>query len=106
MVTAQYCRSSLALSRELSRRGIAHDFHFAQGSLITGLRNEMAADFLGSRYSHLFWIDADIEFAPEAVLKLLSLVENIAVGAYRIKRPNSPYAAAKDGHQLTEILAN
>jgi hypothetical protein len=87
----------------LIRLGIRHDWHFAQGSLITGLRNDMAAYFLDSRYSHLFWIDADIDFAPEAALKLLSLGENIAVGAYRIKRPNGSYAAAKDGHQLTDL---
>jgi hypothetical protein len=105
MVTAAYCAASLKLCRELIRLGIRHDWHFAQGSLITGLRNEMAAYFLSGRYSHLFWIDADIEFAPEAVLRLLSLGENIAVGAYRIKRPNGPYAAAKDSHQL-QILAN
>ena len=54
-------------------------------SLITRGRNILTAMFLESNCSHLMFIDADIEFQPESVLKLIAADKEIAVGAYSKK---------------------
>jgi hypothetical protein len=45
----------------------------------------------------MFWIDAGILFAPEAVFKLLQMKGDIAVGACQIKQPGGHVTAPKDG---------
>lgn len=98
MVTAPHFRSCLDLRGELFRAGLAHDWLLGWNeSLITRARNEMTAKFLGTRHSHMMWLDADIEFAAEDVAKLWNLQADIAVAAYAMKRPDRPLSAWKDG---------
>lgn len=85
------------------RLRIAHDWQFAEGSLITVVRNKLTADFIHSDATHMMWIDADIVFRPEDVLKLLALQTDIAVATYRAKRPNAPYTAWKDGAPIKDL---
>ena len=51
-------------------------------SLIPRARNAAAAHFLDSDCSHLLFIDADIEFDPESVLKLLRHNKEVVAGVY------------------------
>jgi len=54
----------------------------ANESLVTRARNVLLAYFLASDYSHLLFIDADIEFQTEDVLKLYAHDKDVVVGAY------------------------
>ena len=66
-------------------------------SLITRGRNTMVSTFLKGDYERLMFIDADIEFDPDDVGKLWNLDKDVAVGAYPMKRKDSPLSAWRDG---------
>jgi len=51
-------------------------------SLIPRARNAAAAHFLDSDCTHLFFIDADIDFDPKSVLKLLRHNKPVIAGVY------------------------
>lgn len=99
MVTAQHFSSCMTLKEELTRQGIAHDWLIGWNeSLITRARNEMTAKFLASDFTHMMWLDADIEYVPEDVCKLDNLQVDIAVGVYAMKKRDKQWFAAwKDG---------
>jgi hypothetical protein len=54
----------------------------ANESLVTRARNVLLAYFLNSDYTHLLFIDADIEFQVEDMLKLYAHDKDVVVGAY------------------------
>jgi hypothetical protein len=51
-------------------------------SLITRARNILTAMFLESDCTHLMFIDADIEFEPESILRMLGMEKQLIAGAY------------------------
>lgn len=57
-------------------------------SLIPRARNLLAREFLKSHYTHLLFIDADIEFNAEDVLKMLDTDLPLIGGTYPGKRIN------------------
>jgi hypothetical protein len=98
-------RSALNLKEELTRIGLEHDWLTgANESLVTRARNEMTASFLGTRHSHMMWLDADIEFEAQDVAKLWNLDADIAVGAYAMKKPGETWYAAWVKGQLVKDL--
>ena len=54
----------------------------ANESLVTRARNVLVAYFLASDYTHLMFVDADIEFQTEDILKLYAHKKDVVVGAY------------------------
>ncbi|HEX3939396.1 MAG TPA: hypothetical protein VHX43_17980, partial [Xanthobacteraceae bacterium] len=72
--------------------GMACDFHFRPGdSLVTRVRNDCVAFFLSQpQYTHLFWIDADIGFSPQAAFRLLLCDHDVAASVYPLKREDWP----------------
>lgn len=105
LCTAAYLGSCIKLERELNRVGLEHDWDIGTNeSLITRARNEMTASFLKSDHSHLFWIDADIEFEPKDVAALWNMEVDIACGVYCMKKRDKQwYAAWKDGQLVKEL---
>lgn len=97
-LTVQYFKSCMTLTSDLVFDRIDHEWNIGTNdSLITRIRNEMAKDFLDSRHSHLFWIDSDIEFTTQDVIKVWNLEADIGVGIYSMKLPEKPLSAWKDG---------
>lgn len=105
MVTAQHHRSCILLQEELTKAGLANDWLIGWNeSLVHRGRMEMAATFLRSKHSHLFWIDADIEFEPGDVSALWNLEADIAVGVYAMKKREAQWFAAwKDGKLVKDL---
>lgn len=87
VVHVNYMKSMLALMPALDARGVAHDYKtLGQESLISRARNTIAAEFLGNPdFTHLLFIDADIGFAPEVVLRLVDCRKPLACAAYPLK---------------------
>ena len=67
--------------------GIKLDFRFlSNDSLITRARNNLVAQFLASdEHTHLFFLDADIQFNPNSLLRLCVSDRMVSVGAYPTK---------------------
>jgi hypothetical protein len=57
-------------------------------SLVTRGRNDLVTDFLATDFTHLMFIDADIEFNAEDVLKMIDKDVDIIAGVYPKKLIN------------------
>ncbi len=90
-VTMNYVVSCFDLIRESTRRGLNFNTHLHSESLVTRARNEIVKFFLAhEEYTHLFFIDSDVVFRPEAAFRLLLANRDVASGIYPIKRFNWP----------------
>jgi len=90
MCAGYYTQSLLQLSDLLKQNGIGNTFSFMfNESLITRARNALTNAFLKhSDSTHLLFIDADIHFDPQDVLRLLSEDKDIICGIYPKKEIN------------------
>lgn len=93
MLTDQYFLSMFRLQQELMKLGIVFSITTLRNeSLVTRARNVLTAMFLESDFTHLFFIDADIEFSPESVVRMLAMDKDIIAGAYPKKTLPIDYA--------------
>ena len=85
-----YFRSMMRLAILCNKYGIQYTVStLANESLITRGRNTLVSFFMENKQAtHLFFIDADIEFNPEDVLRMLAYDKPIIVGAYPKKALN------------------
>ena len=92
MVTSAFTTSLLALNNALWQVGMNALIQLNPGdSLVTRARNNSVVQFLSApEFTHLFWIDADVGFTPEAVFRLLLADRDVVAGAYPIKRIHWP----------------
>lgn len=84
-----YFRSCIQLITFFNKHGISLAFGtIANESLIPRARNVLVNYFLSSEFTHLLFIDGDIEFSVEDVLKLYAHNKDVIVGAYPKKGLN------------------
>jgi len=84
-----YHESVLRLQKVLLILGIEHEFlTFGSESLIPRARNSIVAAFLSKKFTHLLFIDADITFNPESILRLLIADHHVSGVAYPKKGLN------------------
>lgn len=86
-----YVGSVLQLQALVERRGGSLSFYFRRDSHIDRARGDCVAYFLSTEATHLFFIDADIGFAPDAFVRLLAAGKDIAGGVYPIKRDDGGF---------------
>ena len=103
-----YLNSLLNLQHTAIHLGMPLQFLLMQGeSLITRARNNCVATFLENpEWTHLFWIDSDIGFTPEAALRLLQADYDIAAGVYPLKREDWPEQGLPQSMTHEDFLAN
>jgi hypothetical protein len=89
-VTDQYFLSMFRMSQVLMQHGIRFRITTLRNeSLVTRARNILTAMFLEDKScTHLMFIDADIEFDPDAVIRMLAMDKDIIAGAYPKKTIN------------------
>jgi len=90
MLTDQYFLSLMRLMQVFGQFKINSSINTLRNeSLIPRARNNLTAMFLhDTSFTHLLFIDADIEFDPESVIRLLALDRDIIAGAYPKKTIN------------------
>src|SRR5258708_37840309 len=77
----------LNLTRILAANGIPFDVRTVSDSLITRARNHIANEFLREDgFTHLLFIDADLGFDANAVLRYLAFAKDLVCGVYPLKR--------------------
>ena len=73
----------------LGKNGIEAKFKTVKSSLVTHARNLLTCGFLESGFDYMLCVDADVEFEPEAALRMLVPEKDIVCTPYRVKEnPN------------------
>lgn len=93
---------AIGLAR-LAQMVVAHGIHIEISSVcgcsvVSRARNLIAYDFLKSDCDHLLFIDADINFEPDSVLRLLAWNQHRAIvaGGYESRKPGKNYILTLD----------
>ena len=84
MITADYFKSCMQLTAVAASNKVELQFGtIGNESLITRARNTLVQLFMDDeQYTHLLFIDADISFDPNAVIRMLDLDEDVVTGVY------------------------
>ena len=79
--------SVISLVQQLGRSGIRVGINTMKSPLIHQARNYLTSVFLTTEYQYLLFIDSDVEFEPEAVMRMLVAKKRIVCTPYRVKSP-------------------
>jgi hypothetical protein len=86
-----YTMGLLKSAQVFANNGILMYYGFTQNeSLITRGRNRLVHDFLATECTHLMFIDADIGFEPEDIVKMIDADKEIICGLYPKKEIDWP----------------
>ena len=77
--------SIFKLIQQLSKSGIEVGINTFKSPLIHQARNHLTAIFLTTQYQYLLFIDSDVEFEPEAVVRMIVAKKHIICTPYRTK---------------------
>ena len=83
MITADYFKSCMQLVALAASKKIELQFGtIGNESLITRARNTLVQLFMDGDYTHLLFIDSDIAFNPEVVIRMLEYNKDVVTGIY------------------------
>ena len=77
--------SIFQLIQKLGQSKVEVGINTMKSPLIHQARNYLTSVFLTTEYTHLLFIDSDVEFGPEAVLRMLVANKDIITTPYRVK---------------------
>ena len=79
------CVSLIDTFSTLGRHGVECKFKSVKTSLVTHGRNLLTCGFLASGFEYMLFVDADVEFKPEAIMRMLVPKKDIICTPYRVK---------------------
>mgnify|MGYP003653991977 FL=1 len=90
----------------LGKSGIEAKFQTVKSSLVTHARNLLTCGFLQSDCDHMLCVDADVQFSPEAIMRMLVPKEFIVCTPYRVKEDplKTKYTVRFKNPDLIKIL--
>ena len=77
--------SVIKLIQQLGKSGIECGINTYKSPLIHQARNYLTSVFLTTQYQYLLFIDSDVEFEAEAVVRMMVTKKNIICTPYRVK---------------------
>ena len=77
--------SIVQLIQQLAKSGVAVGINTMKSPLIHQARNYLTSLFLTTEYTHMLFVDSDVEFKPEAILRMLVADKDICTTPYRAK---------------------
>ena len=86
-VSMHYCQAVLKFQQACWKKGIFCSFTLLKSSLVTQGRNLCVAEFLNheDKYTHLLFIDSDIDFRAKTIFKMLDFDKDIISVPYPMK---------------------
>lgn len=88
----EFAESLSKLEIQLSEDGIDFDVKWLAGSLIYMARDDLATAACDGGFTHILWLDSDMQFSRDLFNILWSVGQPFVTGIYRSRR--SPYAYA------------
>jgi hypothetical protein len=89
---------------QLAQKVLEHGIHIQVSSIcgcsvVSRARNLIAYEFLQSDCDHLMFIDSDMTFSPDSVIRLLAWNQSKAIvgGAYQARKEGKVYILSLDG---------
>jgi len=79
--------SVIKLVQQLTKSGIECGINTYKSPLIHQARNYLTSVFLATQYQYMLFVDSDVEFEPEAVMRMMVAKKNIVCTPYRVKSP-------------------
>ena len=80
--------SIFQLIQKLGQSKVEVGINTMKSPLIHQARNYLTSVFLTTEYTHMLFIDSDVEFGPEAALRMLVADKDIICTPYRAKNPD------------------
>ena len=77
--------SVIKLVQQLSKSRIKVGINTMKSPLIHQARNYLTSAFLTTEYQYLLFIDSDVEFEPESIVRMLVAKKDIICTPYRVK---------------------
>ena len=91
-----YTWSLARTTAELARRGIPFQLGIPDDvKNVDDGRNGLTREFLAGNCTDLLFIDSDMRWEPESVLRILSWNEDVVCGAYRFKSESGTYPVGR-----------
>lgn len=106
-VTEPFFMSMIKTAVGFKDIGLKFSISTLSDSLINRARNQLVAKFMANpEFTHLLFIDVDLAFVPDDILKMLWHDKGIVTGAYPIKEINwaKVEKAVKDGASKESLL--
>jgi len=98
------CVSLLDTFSALGGAGIECKFKTVRTSLVTHGRNLLTAGFLNSGFDYMLFVDADVEFQPEAVMRMLVPEKDVVCTPYRVKEDKMKFAVKFKDKDWIKVL--
>ena len=76
------------LGQTLAANAIGSSLMFAKSPYVGKCRNMLVSNFLKTKGEYLLFVDADVEFYPEAVMKMINSKKKVVCSLYRVKKQN------------------
>ena len=84
-VSIHYFQACLQFQKYCIAKNIDISIQVMKSSLVTQGRNLCVSSFLDLNYTHLLFVDSDIEFAPESIMKMLKADKDVIAVPYPLK---------------------
>ena len=88
-VSMHYTQGLLKFQQECTLRGILTSYCILKSSLVTQGRNLCVRNFLQEKeYTHLLFVDSDIDFQFETIMKMLKADKDVIANVYPMNKIN------------------
>lgn len=105
LLYSDFVMSLFSATKSLEGFGVRYNLRMISGeSLITRARNHLVSYFMASECTHLIFIDADVVFPSESIIKLIAANKGVVCGAYPIK--TLPEVNTQTGEKKNRYVVN
>lgn len=106
MIRYEFAESLSKLEIQLMEDGVDFDVKWLAGSLIYSAREDLAITAVNEGFTHILWLDSDMQFSRDIFNILWSVGKPFVTGIYRSRRSPFAYALFSDikrGQRVIEL---